>query len=83
MSDSIPAIRAIFGHEPRRDGEAPTGYMIGTRPNGAGPDTKVTRIEEQVNNHGSYEDVWFMVFDGETLVAKMNAAAVAEVLFQN
>ena len=83
MSDRIPTIRAIFGHEPRRDGETPSGYMVGYRPHGAGPDAKVTRIEEQVNNHGSYEDVWFMIYDGETLVAKMNASAVAEVMFEN
>jgi hypothetical protein len=74
-------IRAIFGHETGRDGEVPTAYILGDRPHGSGSTSKVTRIEQERENHGTHESMWFAVYDGELLIAKMNASAVAEILY--
>jgi hypothetical protein len=71
-------IKLIAGFEPRREGEYPVLHMVG---NGfAGPiKHTITRIETHEQNLGTYGILWFDIFDGDELLASMNALAVAEV----
>lgn len=64
-------IRAIFGDEPRRDGEYPMAHIVG---HGG-----VTRIEEDTENLGTYGIHWFFVYVGDDLIVRVNALSVASV----
>lgn len=66
-----PNIKSICGTEPRRDGEYPWAYMVGS--------DGVTEIDEVTENLGSYGITWFIVRAGENTLAKMNALHVAHV----
>ena len=72
----MQTIKAISGLEPRREGEYPECYVVGQRGSAI---PEVTRIEMRLENLGSYGITWFDIFAGETLIASMNAMAVASV----
>lgn len=66
-------IKMVCGPEPRREGELPDAYLVGHG--------SVTSIETNEQNLGTYGIVWFNVFNGETLIASMNAMHVASVSY--
>ena len=70
-------INAIFGAEPPREGEYPTTYVVGTTFGWSR--SIVARIERREENLGTYGILWFDIFDGDVLLASMNAMAVSEV----
>lgn len=73
MSETTQKIKLISGAEPRRDGEYPEVYLVGS--------ALVTRIEVREQNMGTYGIMWFDVYGGETLIASMNAAHVVSVTY--
>lgn len=65
-------IKAIFGMEPRREGEFPMAYIAG--------DGNVASILRREENLGSYGITWFdIVGDGENIIVSVNALAVSEI----
>jgi hypothetical protein len=77
---SEPRIKLIAGMEPNRDGEWPITFAIGNGFPGPVKHT-ITRIDRREQNMGTYGILWFDVFDGDTLLASMNAMAVSEVQY--
>lgn len=67
-------ISSISGPEPLRHDEHPDFYSVGRN--------DVTHIDEVREYHGTHETVWFHVFAGEKLVAKMNAVYTANVSYR-
>jgi len=68
---------AVYGHEPRREGEFPLSYQVGAECfSKAG---KVTSIEERLQDLGDRGIQWFDVWCGERRVASLNATCVAEI----
>ena len=74
---STPEIKGVYGVEPQREGEWPTGYTV------LQPDVMtnrvVTHIEHEVENRGDHGVGWFNVFAGGDMIARMNERAVAEI----
>lgn len=66
-------IKLIAGAEPHREGEYAEIYIVGHAP--------VTKIEAREQNLGTYGIMWFDVFNGETIIASMNALHVASVAY--
>lgn len=66
------AIRAIYGAEPHRDGEYPRCWMVGY--------DAVTKIERRDEFYGDHGLLWFDVYNGDRVVASMNARYVAEIV---
>lgn len=78
MEKEMTKIKAIYGPEPMREGEYPTGYEVGRNtPAGA-----VTEIKVRHDNFGDHGIGWFDVYAGEKLIASMNQRATAEVYYQ-
>jgi hypothetical protein len=77
-----PRIKLIAGMEPNRDGEWPTTFAIGNGFPGPVKHT-ITRIDRREQNMGTYGILWFDVFDGDALLASMNAMAVSEVQYDD
>lgn len=73
MSGPQP-IKAIYGHEPMREGETPEAYIVGHN--------SVARIEHEMHNYGDHGIGWYNVFreDG-AMVASMQERAVASVIW--
>ena len=71
-------IKAIFGHEPMREKEYPTAYLVGSDAYSRGV---VTRIEFGEQSFGDHGLGWFKVFVGDKLISEVAARAVAEVQF--
>ena len=67
------AIRGVFGTEPRRDGEYPTVYMVGS--------DGVTRITESTEDLGTYGIHWFHAWKDDVELARMNAVHIETVAF--
>ena len=59
MTDTI---KAIYGMEPMREGEYPSGFEVG-KPFGGGSDT-VSEIKERHDNFGDHGIGWFDVYAG-------------------
>lgn len=66
-------IRGVYGIPQRIDDYEPDGATVGF--NG------VTRIEEFTENLGTYGITWFNIYKGDHQTEKMNALAVASVLY--
>lgn len=72
-------IIGIYGMEPRRDGEYPLSYAVGS------PDSRtkrvLTRIEYEIEHRGTHDIVWFAVFAGNDVVARVSENAIAEIQY--
>lgn len=79
IEQSSLEIKAIFGEEPKREGEYPNAYEIGYD---SRLGVRVTHITEQVENLGQYGIHWFYVWSENQLVAKMNASFVSTVTYK-
>lgn len=66
-------IEAIFGAEPRREGEIPQTAWVG---HGG-----VDRIETREQNLGTYGILWFDVYSGDQLLESYNAIHIANVVY--
>ena len=73
-----PAISAIYGLEPMRDGEFQTAFILGAKHK----EHTVTSIEYSEHNYGDHGLGWFVVKSGDTLLVEMQARAVAEVYYK-
>lgn len=70
-------IRNVTGAEPRREGETPDCFWVGYGT------PVVTRIEEEMENLGSYGITWFVAYDKNgNAIGKMNATHVASVHYE-
>jgi len=78
MSKIDKPIKGIWGHEPMREGEYPSAFIVGS-PCGDFLVTKVTFREDHYGDHGIG---WFDVWSEETLIGSVNARAVSEVHYQ-
>jgi len=68
----------ISGMEPMREGEYPTSYQVGT----LGPhQQRITRIDYKMEDFGDHEMGWFFIYGESGVIAKMQARAVAEVVY--
>lgn len=65
-------IKSIFGQHPLGNG---ADYIATVGFGG------VTQIHEYLGNIGSYETLWFLVFIGDHLHKKVNAAHVSQVIY--
>lgn len=78
---SEQAIKAIFGHEPMREGEYPTDFIVGQK--AFGPDLPsgkaVTKIVRREENYGDHSLLWFDVYAGDDLIRSMQGRAVSEI----
>ena len=89
VDTTLRTIHGIFGHEPKREGEYPFGYVRGHEvgmPGLEGKKALVTRIEYSLVPHGDYDLGWFAVYasvDGqlEQGLCSVSERAVAEVQF--
>ena len=74
-------ILAIFGHEPMREGEYPTAFIVGQK--AFGPDlpggATVTEIKRRDDNFGDHGIGWYEVYADGSLIRSMSARAVAEI----
>lgn len=79
-----PTIRAIFGHEPMREGEYPSTFIVGQKV--FGPDLRdgatVTRIVRRDENFGDHGIGWFDVYADKTLIRSISHRATAEVHYE-
>lgn len=66
-------IKAIYGDEPKREGEYAWGFTIGH--------DGVTKIEHREDNYGDHGLLWFDVFKGDSLYASMGGRHVAVILY--
>ena len=73
-------ISAIYGAEPRRDGEYPSIYIVGQSDWRKGP--SVTSIKYREDNFGDHGVGWFDVYAGEARLASMGARHVAEIIYE-
>lgn len=64
-------IKNICGAEPNRENEYPWAYTVDC--------DGVTSIVEETENLGTYGITWFLVKNGDNVLAKMNALHVAHV----
>ena len=81
------AILGIWGHEPKREGEYPTVYMVGAPCGTFGNEATLTsRIAYREVNYGDHALGFFDVFvevDGEERqIVSMAARAVAEIHYE-
>ena len=90
MADAtLRTIHGIFGHEPKREGEYPFGYVLGHAvgmPGIEGKTALVTRIEYSLVPHGDYDLGWFAVYASvdnqlEQGLCSVSERAVAEIQF--
>lgn len=72
-------IIAIYGMEPMREGEYPSGFQIGSKI--AGRDEEVTEIKRRDDNFGDHGIGWFDVYAGESVAISMSLRATAEVVY--
>ena len=81
------AILGIWGHEPKREGEYPTAYVVGAPCGTFGNEaTLVSRIAYREVNYGDHALGFFDIFvevDGkERQIVSMAARAVAEIHYE-
>lgn len=76
-------IQTIYGQEPVREGEYPDGMWIGMDLFRMGHgNTKITRIDIEEDNLGTYGIKWFVGYDENgAVVKKMNALFVATIIY--
>jgi hypothetical protein len=82
---SCRRIVAIYGMEPQRADEYPTGHKVGQTSRWAdGTVFTVIRIERREENMGTYGLLWFDIFygDGDRVACSMQGTAVAEVHYE-
>jgi len=76
MENTHAAIKAIYGHEPMREGEYPAAYQIGSDIGGVG---KISSITQRTDNYGDHGLAWFDVHVGDKIAVSISARAVAEI----
>ena len=72
-----PAVTAIYGFEPQREGALPTAFVLGGKYRGQ----TITAIEYTEHNYGDHGLGWYAIMCGDDLVAEIQARAVAEVYY--
>ncbi len=75
---SEQTIRAIYGHEPRRENEYPSAFML----NHAFERRTVTSIVFRDHYMGDHSEGWFDVFAGDERLCSVSSRAVAEVHYE-
>ena len=77
----VQVITAVYGPEPRREGEFPAVYEVGVKAlREVGP---VTSIVERCQDLGDRGIQWLDVWCGDVRIASLNASHVAEVRYGN
>lgn len=72
-------VKALFGHEPGREGEWPVSYQVGQVAAGVG---KVGRITYREDYYGDHSLAWFDVHVADRVALSVSARAVAEIHYE-
>ena len=78
MNKPMETIKAVFGAEPRREGEYPTMWVVSQEYEGR----TITHILFREDNYGDHGLGWFDIFSGEIRLASMSARETTEVHYQ-
>lgn len=75
--DGALKVSAIYGLEPRRDGDLQTSFILGGKHRGQ----TITSIVHETHNYGDHGIGWYVIKSGDAVLAEMQERAVGEVYY--
>lgn len=72
-------VRAIYGHEPHREGEYPVAHAVGAPLRGSTAGIVVDAIKYREDNYGDHGLGWYDIVANDQIALSISARAVAEI----